>query len=872
MQRSLLLVLLTATAYAQRESDHYTLENYHLPDGCVLEVGGMDFLSDGRLVVSTRRGQVWLVENALADDVDDARYSLFAEGLREGLGLNVVDDEIFVVQRGELSKLVDTDGDGTCDRVDTITNDWGLSGNYHEFAFGLPTDDAGNFYVTLNVGFWSPEWWHGKAQVPYRGWALRIAPDGAVRPIACGFRSPCGVGRNAAGDLFVTDNQGDWCASSPIYHLTEGAFYGHPASLEWTPEYLEARASASDQVPPAAAARRKPPAAWIPYKWSRSTGNLAHDPSGGAFGPFAGQLFVAELTNGMVLRAPLEKVRGEYQGAVLPFRTRLGSTARIAFAPDGSLMLGYTNRGWGGRGPADGLARLRWTGVAPLEMHTVHLRQDGFEITFTEPLADVAPGDVRATQYDYNYWWEYGSPPQHVAPLEVVSTQLSDDRRTLTLRTAGLTPAMVVEVVLAGVKGVSGRALLHDEFAYTINQLPEGPPTTELVAKVVPPPPSKGDRDQGWLRISYGDATDGWIFDGWTLCEADLDPDDATRFRTRAGDGALVNDGAQPSDYTSKTVFGDQQIELEVMLPEEGGSALFVQGRYGVSLAPAAIGAVLGDGRGFAGAPPARDAFQGAGVWQKLEIDFRAPRFAASGAKLEDAVLRRVALNEQVVQENVVLPARSAGALLPGESPRGPLVLAGGRGAVAFRGIKVRPLYDPPARKGWTEVFAADEIDAWLVTDDAEWELTDDDTLVGSGGRGHLFSPRGDYRDFELRGRFRIGEGGNSGLYFRATHEPGWPSGYEAQINSDYPDPQKTGSLYGIAPIKTHLVPAGTWFDYHVLCRDEQGGTRVVISVNETVVVDVLDERRHGPGHVAVQQHHVGSRIEFERLEIRELR
>ena len=56
----LLPLLLAASQDLGAESTYYALEQYRTPDGCVLEVGGMDFLSDGRLVVSTRRGQVWI--------------------------------------------------------------------------------------------------------------------------------------------------------------------------------------------------------------------------------------------------------------------------------------------------------------------------------------------------------------------------------------------------------------------------------------------------------------------------------------------------------------------------------------------------------------------------------------------------------------------------------------------------------------------------------------------------------------------------------------------------------------------------------------------------------------------------------------------
>jgi len=98
------------------------------------------------------------------------------------------------------------------------------------------------------------------------------------------------------------------------------------------------------------------------------------------------------------------------------------------------------------------------------------------------------------------------------------------------------------------------------------------------------------------------------------------------------------------------------------------------------------------------------------------------------------------------------------------------------------------------------------------------------------------------------------------------------PAGYEAQINSSFADPQKTGSLYALAPVKTHLVPPDTWFDYHLTCREEAGGTRIVIRVNGVVVTDFLDtERRHARGHVALQQHHEGSVLEVRALEVREL-
>src|SRR5262245_17553470 len=147
---------------ASSEEEAYAIEWFEPPAGAVVEVGGLAFLPDGRLVVSTRRGQVWIVANVEDADVRRSTWTLFAEGLHEGLGLTVVDGAIVVLERGQISRLVDEDRDGRADRVERIASDWGLSGNYHEFAFGLPRDSAGRFYIALNVGFWDPKWWHGR--------------------------------------------------------------------------------------------------------------------------------------------------------------------------------------------------------------------------------------------------------------------------------------------------------------------------------------------------------------------------------------------------------------------------------------------------------------------------------------------------------------------------------------------------------------------------------------------------------------------------------------------------------------------------------------------------------------------------------------
>lgn len=900
------LCLATAAPAAQGD-EAYVVERYVVPDGETLEVGGIDFLSDGRMLVSTRRGRVWVVDDPLADDIADARFSIFADGLHEGLGLHVErdprGDRVYVVQRGELTQLVDADGDGRADVFRTLCDDWGLSGNYHEFAFGLPKGADGRFYVGLNVGFWDPEWWHGRSKVPWRGWIVALDPTtGALEPVAHGLRSPAGLGVNADGEVFATDNQGDWMPTGPIVHVQPGRFFGHPASLRWTDDYRDNDVVPSTTLPPDV--ERAPAAVWLPYGWSRSPGNLVADTTGGRFGPFDEQMFVAELTLGSLLRVQMERVRGEYQGAVFPFLDDVGSLFRVVFAPDGSLVGGLTNRGWGGKSPADGLVRVRFTGEAPFEVARVHLLQDGFELTFTEAVDPGTFGDVDLITYDYDWWWEYGSPERRTRDVEVTSVDVSSDGLVATVRAPDIAPARVARMTLDGVRSADGAPLRNDAFAYTINQLPSGPLTHEHVAKRAVPPPPKRSADEGWLRLSYGDALDAWRAEGWALVDAELDPDDATMFAMKPGNSALVNVGhGTPTDYVSRYAFGDGVVHVEWMLADGAATSVRVHDRYEIVFdGTDASGAItLADGTVL---EPAFDVARDPGTWSTVEIDFEAPRFDASGRRLSPARFASVTVDDVVIHEDVVFEAPNAVRTGPpavadaagiddgadvAERPYAPLVVTGTRGAVGLRTLMFRPSPDhdgmtwlhegfaglAAARdepSPWRTLFGGD-LDAWRTSpgsdDDAWWTV--DGVIYGEGPRSHLFSPRGDYTDVAFAADVRIEEGGNSGMYVRAAYGDGWPAGYEAQVNGSHGDPQRSGSVYGLAPVRVQLVQPGTWFRQQVRCVEAPAGTRLTTAVGGVVVADVIDpERRHRRGHIALQQHHDGSEVAYRRLEVRE--
>jgi hypothetical protein len=455
------------------EARHYRLLSILEPPGVFLEVGGLDVLPDSRPIVATRRGEVWIIDGAYDDPPFDATFTLFASGLHEPLGARWIDDEdggsLYVAQRGELTRLLDIDGDDRADLYETVSDGWGISGNYHEYAFGPKLDGEGRMWVTLCVGFCGQL---GKSIVPWRGWAVIINPDGTVDPVCGGLRAPNGLGRNAAGDMFYTDNQGDWVATCKLSHLERGDWHGHPSSDRW---YEQAGLDQPDREKDF-----KPPAVWFPYgRMGQSSSDILLDDTGGAFGPFEGQLFVGDQTNASIMRVDLERIDGVYQGACFPFRSGLAcGVNRMQFGPDGSMLAGLTNRGWGSLGGRSwGLQRVVYTGVLPFEVLHMRVTPDGFDLEFTMPVDPETAGQPSSYElgsFTYNRFANYGSPEIDHERHVITRATVSADGRSVRLTVDGLRTGYVHELIMAGVRSETGDALLHDEAYYTVNRKPVG--------------------------------------------------------------------------------------------------------------------------------------------------------------------------------------------------------------------------------------------------------------------------------------------------------------------------------------------------------------------------------------------------------------
>lgn len=504
---SFLLINATLTAQSRpTEDDYYRMITLPLPEEVVLEVGGLEWLDEEqqRLLACTRRGELWLIDNPYADPPylpgatlktaagkevpapkeQTVQFKRMLFGLHEPLGLLRRKDGLYMAQRGELTRVKDIDGDDRIDVVECICDDWEISGSYHEYAFGPKIGKDGKMWVTLNRPFGGGQ----EATAYWRGWAVTVDDQGTMHPVCPGLRSPAGLGTNAAGDMFYTDNQGDWVAVCKLSHLKHGLFQGNPIGLQSCDHPLSTMKHPGQGFPKSGlywgeAVKQMPqlvpPAVWFPYpELGKSHSDIQWDSTQGKFGPFEKQLFVGDQGRAIIVRVFLEKVDGEYQGACFPFRSGFVSgVLRMCWGHDGSMFVGGTNRGWGGGPKPYGLQRLVWTGKTPFEVHEMRAKPDGFELTFTKPVDPETAGKVASysmRSWTYRYHSNYGDKPQDTQDVAIQSATVGEDGKSVYLKIDGLKPYYVHELRLNGVRDQEGLPVLHPEAYYTLNRIPEG--------------------------------------------------------------------------------------------------------------------------------------------------------------------------------------------------------------------------------------------------------------------------------------------------------------------------------------------------------------------------------------------------------------
>jgi cytochrome c len=532
------------------------------PASFMPKVGGMDFLPNGNMVVSTwdAMGAVYSLTNTMSGDSNLIKSTLIAKGLAEPLGLKVVDKEIYVLQKHELTRLADKNGDGIMDEYYTVCNAWKVSGNFHEFAFGLVEKD-GWLYAALATAI-QPGGASTRPQIIDRGRVIRVnIKTGALEFVAQGLRTPNGIGIGVDGELFVADNQGDWLPSSKIVHVKQGAFYG-----SFSVDSVNQSKMTISQ-----------PVVWLPQD---EIGNSPTQPISINDGPYKGQMIHGDLTHGGIKRVFVEKVNGEYQGCVFRFIEGLeAGVNRLVYGPDGSLFVGgignpgnwqQNNKLW------YGLQRVIYNKKPTFEILAVRAKSNGVEVEYTQAL-DHAQG-WQPDEYDIQQWRyvptiNYGGPKVDQSKLVVKSATVSADRRKVFLEIPGMKAGNVLHVRMAGGQtSEQGQSLWTTEAWYTMNAIPsnqdgvvKAPDESQYAG---PNTLTPAQQKAGWQLLFDGKTTTGWHCYGQKSVAASwFIQNDALVF-------AKANKDSPGGDLTTDKEYTDYELNLEWKVSDCGNSGI----------------------------------------------------------------------------------------------------------------------------------------------------------------------------------------------------------------------------------------------------------------------------------------------------------
>jgi glucose/arabinose dehydrogenase len=420
----------TTTSVAGDESGAFITDDFTLPlDNpwqSWLRPGGFDFTPDGKAaIVAMWNGDVWRVDGVMDKAPAKLTWRRIASGLFQPLGVKFRGDELFITCRDQIARLKDLNGDGEIDFIECFNDDAEVTEHFHEFAMGLQTDDAGNFYYAKSGR-------HAlDSVVPQHGTLLKVSADGSKTEIlATGFRAANGVCVNDDGTFFVTDQEGFWTPKNRINRVKPGGFYGN----------MFGYTSVTDTADSA----MEPPMVWMTNAKDRSPAELVWVPKN-AWGNLGGSLLNLSYGTGRVFIVPNEEVGGKWQGAVceLPMPAFDTGIMRGRFGPDGAL---YTCGmfAWAGNATSPGgFHRIR-RGEAPAQVPlAVEARKGSLTVTFSDPVGDPV---CAMKAWSLKRSAKYGSGHFDEHELAIRSVKTSADGRTLTLDIPDLAPTHCYEL------------------------------------------------------------------------------------------------------------------------------------------------------------------------------------------------------------------------------------------------------------------------------------------------------------------------------------------------------------------------------------------------------------------------------------------
>ncbi|MDX2148490.1 MAG: family 16 glycoside hydrolase [Planctomycetota bacterium] len=376
------------------------------------------------------------------------------------------------------------------------------------------------------------------------------------------------------------------------------------------------------------------------------------------------------------------------------------------------------------------------------------------------------------------------------------------------------------------------------------------------------------EKQGGWQLLFDGVSTAGWTTSG-----------DPSAWAAKDGELVVVKPGKGWWLRTEK-MYRDFELKLEFLVPPNGNSGVGLRGsstgdpaftgleiqvfdHHGKPIADNVCGAVYG------AIAPSTQACKPAGEWNSYVIRLMGDTLNVwlNGVQIHQ---------DQKLDERGYVHSKDNPSPLRDRLPTGYISLQDHGDAVRYRNIKIRDRSadkDPgdfKALLNGKDLNASADMAGWTKRGGGSWTMQDG-TLVGADGPGHLFHDA-TFTDLEFRAFVRINTKGNSGMYFRTVpraEDPNtWPLGFEAQI--DQHDPKNfTGSIYDLSWARGRTAPItrdNAWFDYRVRAV----GDHVQTWVNGVGMVDARLPQFKA-GHIALQTHHEGNRVEFRDLQVRDL-
>lgn len=410
-----------------------------------MRIGGVACLDDGRVVVSTLMGEVWLVDGIdRMGPSSPLRWQKIASGFYQALGLVIQNGKILVLASDQITRLHDLNGDNEADFYECVTNDYPTTGG-HDFCTSLQQDDAGRLYWSVSSGDLG---------------VVRMDSSGVIESLGHGLRNSNGIGVSHDGSVVLASVQeGTWTPASAIFEVRNHSYHGLKGPQEGHGKY-----------------GYDLPLVFIPRGIDNSSGEIGFLPNDPRLGPLSGAAVGTSFGACQAYVVLRDVVNGKSQGAIVPLPGEfLSGVCRVAFnAHDGCLYVAGTE-GWQSYAQEDGcLHRVRLTGKSLLLPTAIEAHDNGVVIRFSESIdpASVTLENTFCQEWNYLYSAGYGSPEFSVREpgrqghdlVDVRSVRLLPDGRSVFLEVPQMHPVMQFHVHMR-LRTASGHAFVPDMYA-----------------------------------------------------------------------------------------------------------------------------------------------------------------------------------------------------------------------------------------------------------------------------------------------------------------------------------------------------------------------------------------------------------------------